>query len=87
MERSALWLIMLIAGCTASPPQQPQALADAIAIGAPPQHRRPQPLNCGTPFDFKICPVPRMPITMVESLPPIAVPVVDIIEMPPPEQD
>ena len=84
MKRSALWLILL-AGCT--PPQGGPLTADALdattVIGAVP-HRRPQPLNCGTPYSFKICPVPLLPVAKVETLPPIAIPVVEIIQLPPP---
>jgi hypothetical protein len=84
MKRSALWLILL-AGCTA--PEQPPftvAALDATVVGATP-HRRPQPLNCGTPYSFKICPVPLLPVVKVETLPPIAIPVVEIIQLPPPK--
>jgi hypothetical protein len=82
MERSAVWLIMLVTGCT-SQPQPPEAVADAnpIVIGAPPHHR-PQPLNCGTPYSFKICPVPLMPVVGLGDLPPLPIPMVDIIQLP-----
>jgi hypothetical protein len=81
MKRSAFWLITAVAGCGAPQSQPPQTVADTIVIGAP-SHRRPQPLNCGTPYQFKICPVPLMAVTKTETLPPILVPVVEIIQIP-----
>ena len=90
MGRSALCLIMLIAGCTVPQSSQPLLYAGVAAGHVMPAHlHKPQPLNCGTPppGSFKICPVPLMPVNKVETLPLIAIPVVDIIEMPPPEQD
>ena len=97
MERSALWLILLIAGCTppqpgsvdARPGRGHTAVASTGTLGrdgeghAAVAYRRPQPLNCGTPDTFKICAVPLIPVVVVaETLPPLPVPMVDIIQLP-----
>ena len=81
---------MLVAGCTAPQSSQPYLYAGVAAGQVKPAHlRAPQPLNCGTPPPgaFKICPVPHALVMKIETLPPLAIPVVDIIEMPPPEQN
>jgi hypothetical protein len=64
-----LLLVLLLTGCTFDP------TAIQVADDAGPHHitgyvAQPlRPLNCGTPYDFRICPLPvRAPIK-VEPLP------------------
>lgn len=69
-------VVVVLAGCTAvNPPPEPQANATsppriahkarvAAKVVAPVVH----PLNCGTPDDYKICPLPVRQVISSEEL-------------------
>jgi hypothetical protein len=74
-----LLLLLLLVGCT--PPSSP-IVTERAPFRVAYLPGRLQPLNCGTPDEFKICPVPHTLVMKVEDLPPIIVPSVEIEQLP-----
>ena len=76
-------LLLLLAGCTPPPVAATHPATEPLRAYYVAQ--RMQPLNCGTPDVFKICPVPLLPIIKIEDLPPLVIPSVEIEQLPPQE--
>lgn len=73
-----LLLLLLLAGCTI-PSADPTADRDTEPLHITNYAALPlRPLNCGTPYDFRICPLPVRPEIKVE---PLFIPSVIIQEM------
>lgn len=65
--RHAMILALLLAGCTV-PPTDARS-DDTVSVFKASYKAQPlHPLNCGTPEEFVICPLPQRPDIWVEPL-------------------